>query len=90
MNGSDVYDRYGYDTSQLHPSWIHVVLAPVLKEGTVLFNDALNTFYLQLYGIGHMVEDHSDSKKRNPLPPHRLLFPISSKGSFICIIPQTV
>ena len=31
------------------------------KEGNVLFNDALNTFYLRLYGIRHMVEDHSDS-----------------------------
>ena len=29
-----------------------------------------------------MVKDHSDSEKGNPLPPHRLLFPISSKGSF--------
>ena len=55
----------------------------------VLFNDALNTFYLRLYGVRDMVKDHSDSEKRNPLPPHRLLFPISSKGSFICIIPQT-
>ena len=28
---------------------------PVLlrKKGNVLFNDALNTFYLRLYGIGH-------------------------------------
>ena len=59
------------------------------KEGTVLFNDALNTIYLRLYGIGHMVKDHSDSEKGNPLPPHRLLFPINSKGSFICTIPQT-
>ena len=25
------------------------------KEGNVLFNDAPNTFYLQLYGIRHMV-----------------------------------
>ena len=25
----------------------------------------------------------------NPLPPHGLLFPISSKGSFICTITQT-
>ena len=24
----------------------------------VLFNDALNTFYLRLYGLGHMVNDH--------------------------------
>ena len=33
-----------------------------------------------------MVKDHSDSERENPLPPHRLLFPISSKGSFICTI----
>ena len=59
------------------------------KEGNVLFNDALNTFYLRLYGVRHMVKDNSDSEKGNPLPPHRLLFPISSKGSFICTIPQT-
>ena len=59
------------------------------KEGNVLFNDALNTFYLRLYGVRHMVKDHSDSEKGNPLPPHRLPFPINSKGSFICTIPQT-
>ena len=59
------------------------------KEGNVLFNDALNTFYLRLYGVRYMVKDHSDSERGNQLPPHRLLFPISSKGSFICIIPQT-
>ena len=57
--------------------------------GNVLFNDALNTFYLRLYGVRHMVKDHSDSEKGNPLPPHRLLFPISSKDSFICTIPHT-
>ena len=59
------------------------------KEGNVLFNDALNTFYLRLYGVGHMVKDHSNSERGNLLPPHRLLFPISSKGSFVCTIPQT-
>ena len=32
------------------------------KEEHVLFNDALNTFYLRLYGVGHVVKDHSDSK----------------------------
>ena len=57
------------------------------KEGNVLFNDTLNTFYLRLYGIRHMVKDHSDSKRGNPLLQHRLLFPISSKGSFICTVP---
>ena len=50
------------------------------KEGNVLFNDTLNTFYLWLYGIRHMVKDHSDSEKGNPLLPHGLLFPISSQG----------
>ena len=56
------------------------------RERNVLFNDALNTFYLRLYGVRHMVKDHSDSEKGNPLPPHGLLFPINSKGSFICTI----
>ena len=47
-------------------------------EGIVLFCDTLNTFYLRLYGIGHMVKDHSDSKRENLLPPlHGLLFSIS-------------
>ena len=31
-----------------------------------------------------MVKYHSDIERPNPLPPHGLLFPISSKGSFIC------
>ena len=33
------------------------------KEGHVLFNDALNTFYLRLYGVRHMVKDHSIVRK---------------------------
>ena len=59
------------------------------KEGNVLFNDVLKTFYLRLYGVGHILKDHSGNEIGNPLPPQRLLFPISSKGSFICTIPQT-
>ena len=59
------------------------------RERNVLFNDTLNTFYLRLYGVRHMVKDHSDSEKGNPLLPHRLLLSINSKGSFICTIPQT-
>ena len=46
-------------------------------------------FYLHLYGVRHMVNDHTDSEGGNVLPPHGLLFLISSKGSFICIIPHT-
>ena len=60
------------------------------RERYVLFNDALNTF---IYGYMAsdiiMVKDHSDSEKGNPLPPHRLLLSINSKGSVICTIPQT-
>ena len=45
------------------------------KEGNVLFNDALNSFYLRLYGVGLMVKDHSDGERGNRLaakvPSHR-------------------
>ena len=77
----------------LNSEWPYLHLSSALlyreRERNVLFNDALNTFYLRLYGVRHMVKDHSDSEKGNPLPPHRLLLSINSKGSFICTIPQT-
>ena len=34
------------------------------KEGNVLFKDARNTFYLRLYGVRHMVKDHSVSERK--------------------------
>ena len=68
---------------------VFISSAVYLKEGNVLYDDAVNTFYLWLYGIRHMVMDNSDSERENPLPSHRLLFLISSKGYFICIMPQT-
>ena len=81
------------------PNFFHVSLLQIqllsnkqldLKTFVIfLFNDALNTFYLRLYGVGHMVKDHSYSERGNLLLPHGLLFPISSKGYFICTIPQT-
>ena len=37
-----------------------------------------------------MVKDHSDSERGNPLLPHGLLFPINSKGYFICTIPDRI
>ena len=30
-------------------------------------------FYLRLYGVTHMVKDHTDSERGNPLPPNTLL-----------------
>ena len=53
---------YGYMASDI---WLRTILI-VRKEREremFLFNDALNTFYLRLYGIRHMVKDHSDSEK---------------------------
>ena len=37
-----------------------------------------------------MIKDHSESERGNLLPPHGLLFPINSKGSFICTIPDRI
>ena len=42
-------------------------------------------FILRLYGVEHMVKDDSNNERGNPMPPHGLLFPISSKGSFTYI-----
>ena len=36
----------------------------ITKEGNALFNNTLNTFYLRLYGIGHIVKDQSDSERK--------------------------
>ena len=59
-------------TTELHlaPPASDVISDEGRKEENVLFNDALNTFYLRLYGVKHMVKDHCDSEKGNPLPPH--------------------
>ena len=36
-----------------------------MKEWNVLFNDALNTFYLRLYGVRYnMVKNHSESERK--------------------------
>ena len=81
------------DTCISKPSNVHRLVNRIERERererNVLFNDALNTFYLRLYGVRHIVNDHSDSEKGNSLPLRRLLLSISSKGSFICTIPQT-
>ena len=51
----------------------HQMLQHWRKEGNVLFNDTLNTFYLRLYVVGYMVKDHSYSERGNPLSPYGLL-----------------
>ena len=40
-----------------------------------MFNDTLKTFFnLRLYGVGHMVKDHSENERGNPLPPQQRFF----------------
>ena len=39
----------------------------------------LNTIYLRLYGVRHMVKNHSYRERANPLPPHGLLYPITAR-----------
>ena len=36
-------------------------------------------FYLRFYGVGHMIKTIHIARDENPLLPHGLLFPISSK-----------
>ena len=45
---------------------VHMSRLMEWKEGNVLFNDALNIFHLRLYGVTHMVKDHSDSEREEP------------------------
>ena len=67
-----------------------LLIGTVFQEGNVLFDNALNTFLIVLHVISYMAKDHSDNKKEKLLlPPHGLLFMISSKASFICMLPQT-
>ena len=54
------------------------------KVKFVLFNDATGTH--RLLDVIHMVM-LTHFLEGNPLPPHRLLFSISNKGSFICTFP---
>ena len=35
-----------------------------IPTANVLFTNALSSFYLQLYGIRHIVKDHSDSERK--------------------------
>ena len=62
------------------------------KEGRKCFYLTTHSthFILRLYGVGYMVKDHLDSERGNTLLPHGLLFPITSKGSFICTIPDRI
>ena len=44
----------------------------VYKEGEGMFYLTTHLTHLQLYDVRHMVKDHSDSERGNPLPPNGL------------------
>ena len=48
------------------------------RKGNVLFNDALNTFYLRLCGVRRMAKYHTYSERGNLLPPQLFLVPASA------------
>ena len=84
QRGAHIYLAPGGNTPAPPLVFCITVVYTTNKEGRVLFNDALNTFYLRLYGVRHMVNDQSDSERRNRLlRPHGLIFLIISKGYFI-------
>ena len=54
-----------------------------MKEGMkdMVYLTMHSTHFIYGYMTSNMrLNNHSDSERGNPLPPHRLLFPISSKG----------
>ena len=66
-------------------SWLKQKPRWLESGGNVLFYNALNSFYLWLYGKAAL------GKRVNQLPLlHGLLFLISSKGSFICTIQERI
>ena len=59
------------------------------KEGNVLFNDALNVFYLRLYGVRHMVKYTQIVREETRCCHMGYSFLFNNKGSFMCTIPHT-
>ena len=83
-----IYTILLHHVSQLKhsPKSLFSSLSPLQGRKKIFY---LTTYLTHFLIYGYMVKDHSDSERGNPLPPHGLLFPINSKGSFICTIPQT-
>ena len=57
------------------------------KEMFYLTTHSTHFIYGYMASDIYMVKDQSDSERGNPTTPHWLLFPINSKGYFICNIP---
>ena len=66
---STFWDNTSFWHQELTLSIIEIFLSLGRKEGNVSFNDTLTTFYLWLYGVRHMVKNHTDRERGNPLLP---------------------
>ena len=77
----DIRLKYRTPASRI---FVHEVLKQGRKEMFYLMTHSTHFIYGYMASdICHdMVKDQSDSERGNPLPPHRLLFPISSKEMF--------
>ena len=79
---------------QVHRINSHIL--PYVMINTIALNISLNYWFNRMtvntFSYGYVASDIWQRTIQivieNLLPPHRLLFPISSKGSFICTIPQ--
>ena len=81
-----IFDEFNTLVLRVIPRWETFSLqnSNGRKEGRKMFFLMMNTTHF-IYGymasdIIIMVKDHSDSKRGNLLPPHRLLFPIPETG----------
>ena len=63
----------------LMEDYLWIIKVKNCMERNDIFYLTMDIFYLRLYGVRHMLKDHSDCERGSPLPPHGLLFPISSK-----------
>ena len=50
-----------------------------MKRKEMFYLTTQNTFIYVLYGVRHMVKDHLDSERGNPLLPHGLPFLLVAK-----------
>ena len=66
---------------------MHVLKEAGRKEGNV--HNALNTFYLWLYGIKHGKRPHIQRERKPAATTTWATVYDKQQGSFICTIPQT-
>ena len=72
----------------LRGQWKNIRTGPTRSIKKHLYNIRIRVLHGQLKTFVQ-ISAQCPHQRGNPLPPHWLLFLISSKGSFICIIPQT-